>query len=547
MRRHRERGLTRCAVLGACLLTAMPSVCALAQVKKDTTKQGNAVGDALSSVAAQLLAALQIAAQAHKWAAPPPCGGRGTVSHARGKSSIFVPELKGRDASQAQDTLRMLGFGVDARIIRMDGEDNVVGSQAPPGKTAASPGDTVILCVRRAPVFPPVVRLPFDAALKVLADSGYAGARIDVAVSNSAQIGIVVRQQPINGSAAALGSVDTVFVGIARPAPAVLMPSLIDSTYGGAVIMLEALMQANGLKLHIDHGGVNGQLVDTTGSRVENQIPPAHSMLTPTSLVVLILRNASVPQKPAQILMPSVIDTAYPRANAWLHKLFAVGKLNLAVTLRGPAGQPIKPPTSVVDSQVPSAGTVLDGQSDVRLFVHDTTTTPPPPPPPPPPSPSLMPLLINLTYADAADTLHRRNLHFSARSVRRDTNVGANLIVVSQTPAAGDTITAETEVTIVVRDPTSRWKWIAVVSAILAGAALLFLRWWNHPGPVLAMHVEPKLDAGHPRMVLTARDEETANEAFARIGLTLRAIADPGTPQLHFPRPPRLRNETGNA
>lgn len=184
--------------------------------------------------------------------------------------------------------------------------------------------------------------------------------------------------------------------------------------------------------------------------------------------------------------MPLVTGRMYDAATDTLRKLIQVGGLALTPGRRGINGTRFTAARSVVDSQRPAAGTVLTRQSVVLFIVRDTLTN-------------------GLALPRVASTTTHRN-------------------------------------------ESSFWKWIVAAGVLLAvaatAAAVNNARHQKERARLAALQVIPHFDVGHPRVVFTVRDGERPEDAFARVGLSIRAVADPGKPLLHFPRPPRTRDET---
>jgi beta-lactam-binding protein with PASTA domain len=218
--------------------------------------------------------------------------------------SVPMPQLTGMPVQAALAALDRLKFG--ARIRRMRGRypTETVLSQAPPRGTPTMTGDTVVVCWRLPERWPSLVGLTFDEATRALTDSGYGGIRQErVTVADS--VGLIVAQEPLAGTSADSGGIDTVFVGVplqnppaqdtvrtpARPdtvrkrpgRDSVLVPNLTGLTSRTAADSLKRL------RLEIITRMVNagdpqpGQLV------VDSQVPVAMARVPVGTAVTLIL------------------------------------------------------------------------------------------------------------------------------------------------------------------------------------------------------------------------------------------------------------------
>ncbi|MEP6732323.1 MAG: PASTA domain-containing protein [bacterium] len=493
------------------------------------------------------------------WPAPMPCGGAQATTRAGGKTRVVVPGLQQYSVQQAVALAAKYGLNVEERSVRQDGTPNVVVSQSPPPKTIAARGDTVVVCWLRAPVIPYVLNVSFAAAQRTLADSGYLALPIDVIVGKAVKTGTVLRQSPRYGLSAALGSTDTLYVGVAPPPPQVQMPNLRGFTDDDATSALDAVLRAGQLKLPIGRRAVNGQSFDPRRSLVDSQRPDFGTVLSAGQTIELMFRDTTTP-----VPMPYVVGREYNSARATLRTVFQRGNLKLKISPRSVDGR-ANFATSIVESQAPDSGTTLSPQSDVQLVVRDTATIPVPPPPPPRQT-LRMPRLIGSSVDAAIDTLNRLYIiggftpKMDTRGVNGSTYTHSRAIVDSQFPAAGDSLTLHSDVRVIVRDkrPFPWWWIIAGIALAGLGSAAAWM-WPNPPLPptpptppathpsIAALNVVPYPDIGNPRVVLTTRRGETADDAFARLGLSFNAVADPGTQRLHEGEPPRAREETNDA
>ena len=133
-----------------------------------------------------------------------------------------------------------------------------------------------------------------------------------------------------------------------------------------------------------------------------------------------------------------------------------------------------------------------------------------------------------------------------------DTNVrmpDVQIIVRDTATASGPIVPGTDTLPVPPPQPTDDklWKWIAAAIAALAAvaaAAYTIKQRANRMAHerVAAMHVVPHTDV-HPEVHLDTHDDETADQAFARIGLAFHAITDPGAQQIELIPPPRSGDE----
>jgi hypothetical protein len=513
MRRRRILESVRCGALIASLLATLPATRGLAQTRPITKGQAAAVKQGTvpdtvirATVPPQLLTTFQQRATPASWPAPQPCVGGPTITHGRHGDSIPLPELRKGTVQQAQAVLARMHLNVDSRsvdprTVRMSVPPNRIVAQSPPTGTIVASGDTVIICTLTPPPTAPPV------------------------------------------------SVETSVVVVAPPPQIVQMPRLVGRSYATAVSMIRALPPLSRNRPRVTARGVNGQPFEPTRSLVDSQRPATGAVLTAQDAIEVVFRDTTTllvftppqqqPQTPAAqpqtqpqpiltqpqfqpppqsspppqaqpaepqsqprtqrqsqqpqraeptlptVTMPLVTGRMYDAAADTLRKLIQLGALALTPGRRGINGTRFTAARSVVDSQLPTAGTVLTRQSVVLFIVRDTLTNGPP-----------LPRVASITTH---------------------------------------------------RDGSPLWKWIIAAGVLLAVAATAVAvnssRHQKARARLAALQVIPHLDVGRPRVVFTVRDGERPEDAFARVGLSIRAVADPGKPLLHFPRPPRTRDE----
>ena len=505
------------------------------------------------------------------WQMSFPCSGSVTNSRFNSMMSrsvilVPMPEISGKPLQYARDTLAKLRLHTRAWPITFFGNADMVISQAPPAGTRVSPGDTVIFCwVQRT--IPDVRGRDPDVAERLIVKEGYQSFRRD-SIGPAARTGKVFAQRPAQGTAADMGAVDTIFVGLAppvvidTPAVRVPMPDVRRQSYASAVADLSALSQRNNLRLSIQRRGVNGNSFSTSASMVDSQQPFPGIMLSPQVLVTIMLRDPEVPPPPGpQVTMPRVVGLAYDDAARAMTTVSTRFVPPLSVLIRGINRRPIVAARTVVDSQFPDSGTTLSAQSRVSLAMRDTSV----PVPVQPRAVTTMPNLIGASRTAAIDSitaLNKRaalNLRFRERGTNDAPFTNAS-VVDSQRPLPRDSLARGDSVQIILGDSVRgatgpgpvvdtlrfpdrgvpRWWWplgALSIFAIAAAASTTYVK--RARARVDAMHLEAHVDDGRPRFV-------SADEAFARLGLSIEAEADDGTQRFHLTPSPRERDEASH-
>lgn len=502
------------------------------------------------------------------WQMSFPCSG--SVTNSRSSSMtrsvllVPMPEISGQSLQYARDTLAKLRLHTRAWPITFFGNADMVIRQAPPAGTRVSPGDTVIFCwVQRT--FPDVRGKDPDVAERLLANESYRSFRRD-SIGPAARTGKVFAQRPTQGTAADAGAVDTIFVGLAPPVvidpPAVRaqMPEVRRQSYANAVAALTALSQGSNLRLSIEKRGVNGNSFSTSSSVVDSQQPLPGIMLSPQVQVTIMLRDSAAPP-PQRVTMPKVAGLGYADAARAMTAVSTRFNPPLSVLIRGINRRSIVVARTVVDSQFPDSGATLSAQSRASLAMRDTTTGPSVPP-----AVTTMPHLSGASRNAAIDSitaLNKRsalNLRFSERGRNGAPFTNAS-VVDSQRPLTGDSLARGDSVQIILGDSVRvantpattamdippvrdrgipRWWWpLGALSLFAIAAAASTTHVKRARARVNAMHLEARVDDGRPRFV-------SADEAFARLGLSIEAEADDGTQRFYLTLNPRKRDEAAH-
>jgi beta-lactam-binding protein with PASTA domain len=166
--------------------------------------------------------------------------GTGATAIAHGFNSSHVPDVIGRDASQAEAILAANGFhaAIHRQRSLYGGDGRILGQSPSPGESEAR-GSTVVLTVaaESSALVPNVVGLPAHQAIARL-ERHFDTKLIPVVGTNTTSQ--VLSQAPRAGAIARIGSVVSLVVSTHRPAPLVPVPHLV----GLAVEEAEARLKA---------------------------------------------------------------------------------------------------------------------------------------------------------------------------------------------------------------------------------------------------------------------------------------------------------------
>jgi eukaryotic-like serine/threonine-protein kinase len=142
-----------------------------------------------------------------------------TVLVSSGPAPVRVPDLVGESLSAAEATLTNaeLALGTVTRRVSATQQPGTVLSQAPATGSSVHAGDKVNLVVAQAPretPVPNVVGQNEATAAAALGKAGFAPKTTGEAVSEPAQVGIVLKQSPAAGTNARKGATVTLTVGV---------------------------------------------------------------------------------------------------------------------------------------------------------------------------------------------------------------------------------------------------------------------------------------------------------------------------------------------
>jgi len=140
----------------------------------------------------------------------------------KGPQPVAVPNVVGSSFASASSQLQGLGFAVARKDVDSNQPADTVVAQSPSPGSSAVPGATITLSVSKGPKTKPVPDVTSQdqtSAQEQLKASGFRVRIVTQPVTDSAQDGIVLNQDPQGGTEAAPGTVVTIVVGKLSPSP----------------------------------------------------------------------------------------------------------------------------------------------------------------------------------------------------------------------------------------------------------------------------------------------------------------------------------------
>ena len=208
-------------------------------------------------------------------------GGIVTILVSTGKKSVDVPDVVGKQLTDAVATLTRAGLNAKSVGVPSDKPSGTVTAQDPRPGTSLVEGATVRINYSTGPkqvAVPPVVGLDYSAALQQLQAAGFAVARTDVESSQPA--GIVVSQVPSGSSTATKGS--TVNLSVSNGPQTTPLPDVTGQTQADA----RATLTAAGFKVTVTQQDTD---VETFDGVVISQDPPGNTQQDPNTIVTLFV------------------------------------------------------------------------------------------------------------------------------------------------------------------------------------------------------------------------------------------------------------------
>jgi serine/threonine-protein kinase len=144
-------------------------------------------------------------------------GDKITLTVSSGKGKATVPDVSGKDDTDAAAELGQAGFKVAKKQEPSATVDSgkVIRTE-PAAGTEATKGDTVTMIVSSGQQnvdVPNVVGMSEEAAKQTLADAGFEVSVKDEIVADPSDVGVVINQTPDGGEQAPQGSTVTITVG----------------------------------------------------------------------------------------------------------------------------------------------------------------------------------------------------------------------------------------------------------------------------------------------------------------------------------------------
>jgi beta-lactam-binding protein with PASTA domain len=208
-------------------------------------------------------------------------GGIVTILVSTGKKSVDVPDVVGKQLTDAVATLTRAGLVAKSVGVSSDKPSGTVTAQDPRAGTSLVEGATVRINYSTGPkqvAVPPVVGLDYSTALQQLQAAGFAVGRTDVESDQPA--GIVVSQVPTGSSTATKGS--TVNLSVSNGPQTTPLPDVSGQTEADA----KATLKAAGFKVTVTPQETD---VETFDGIVISQDPPGNTQQDPNTIVTLFV------------------------------------------------------------------------------------------------------------------------------------------------------------------------------------------------------------------------------------------------------------------
>ena len=208
-------------------------------------------------------------------------GGIVTVLVSTGKKKVSVPNVVGKQLTDAVATLTRAGLNAKSVGVPSDKPSGTVTAQDPGSGTSVVEGASVRINYSTGPkqvAVPPVVGLDYSTALQQLQAAGFAVARTDVESNQPA--GIVVSQVPSGSSTATKGS--TVNLSVSNGPRTSPLPDVTGQTEADA----KATLKAAGFKVAVTRQDTD---VETFDGVVISQDPPGNTQQDPNTIVTLFV------------------------------------------------------------------------------------------------------------------------------------------------------------------------------------------------------------------------------------------------------------------
>ncbi len=208
-------------------------------------------------------------------------GGIVTILVSTGRKNVDVPDVVGKQLTDAVATLTRAGLTAKSVGVPSDKPSGTVTGQDPRAGTSLVEGATVRINYSTGPkqiAVPPVVGLDYSTALQQLQAAGFAVRRTDVESDQPA--GIVVSQVPTGSSTATKGS--TVTLSVSNGPQTTPLPDVSGQTEADA----KATLTAAGFKVAVTPQDTD---IETFDGVVISQDPPGNTQQDPKTIVTLFV------------------------------------------------------------------------------------------------------------------------------------------------------------------------------------------------------------------------------------------------------------------
>src|SRR6476619_5891037 len=208
-------------------------------------------------------------------------GGIVTIKVSTGKKTVSVPDVVGKQLTDAVAALTRAGLNAKSVGVPSDKPSGTVTAQDPRSGTSLVEGASVRINYSTGPkqvAVPPVVGLDYSTALQQLQAAGFAVAR--TAVESNQPAGIVVSQVPSGSSTATKGS--TVNLSVSNGPQTSPLPDVTGQTEADA----KATLKAAGFKVAVTRQDTD---VETFDGVVISQDPPGNTQQDPNTVVTLFV------------------------------------------------------------------------------------------------------------------------------------------------------------------------------------------------------------------------------------------------------------------
>ena len=210
-------------------------------------------------------------------------GGIVTIKVSTGKKTVSVPDVVGKQLTDAVAALTRAGLNAKSVGVPSDKPSGTVTAQDPRSGTSLVEGASVRINYSTGPkqvAVPPVVGLDYSTALQQLQAAGFAVARTDVESTQPA--GVVTSQVPSGSSTATKGS--TVNLSVSNGPQTTTLPDVTGQTQQDAT----ATLKAAGFKVQVTKQDTD---IETFDGVVISQDPVGNSQQDPNTVVTLFVGN----------------------------------------------------------------------------------------------------------------------------------------------------------------------------------------------------------------------------------------------------------------